>query len=263
MIWNVDPEIFSLGPLHIRWYGLMFLIGFLLSLKIFKKICKIENKPIHYADELLNHVFMGTLIGARLGHCFFYEPIYYMSHPLEIFAIWNGGLASHGGGLGVFIAVWIFSKKHPDLKIMWLFDRVSPLVAMTGSLIRIGNLLNSEILGKPSQVPWAIIFQKVDAIPRHPTQIYESLSYLLTAILGGWVYKKYQHKPPEGLMLGSVIGLIFTFRFIWEFFKENQEPFESNMILNMGQILSLPFIFAGIFLVLRAFKNTNTIRSNN
>lgn len=253
--WNVDPEIFSVGPLHIRWYGLMFLIGFYISLHFFRKICRWESKPVQYSDDLLTYIFLGTLIGARLGHCFFYEPIYFLSHPLEIFAVWNGGLASHGGGLGVFTAIWLFSRKHPEFQLMWLFDRISPLVAFTGSLIRIGNLFNSEILGRPSQVPWSMIFQRVDSIPRHPTQVYESASYLATALIGGWIYKKYNNNPPRGLMLGSMIGLIFIFRFIWEFFKENQEAFEANMTINMGQLLSLPFIVAGLILIFRALKS--------
>ncbi|MGZ3769558.1 MAG: prolipoprotein diacylglyceryl transferase [Bdellovibrio sp.] len=250
--WSPNPEIISFGFLHIRWYGLMFLIGFTVSLKTFKWICARENKPTAPMDSLFTYVVLGTTIGARLGHCLFYEPSYFFQHPIEIFAIWNGGLASHGGAIGVLISIFLFTKKYKEFSFLWLIDRASPMVAFTGGLIRIGNLMNSEIIGKPSQVPWAIILDKIDQIPRHPTQIYESLSYFFISIIGFATYRRFKSKPPQGLIFGLMISGIFIFRIIWEFFKENQEPFESTMLLNMGQVLSIPFIVIGFIFIGKA-----------
>lgn len=257
--WNVDPIIFSLGPLHVRWYGLMFVIGFAISHRIFQWMCEQEKKSTEALDELLTYIILGTTIGARLGHCLFYEPLYFLQHPLEIFAIWQGGLASHGGGLGVIFAIWLFSRKHKEFALFWIIDRVAPLVALTGCLIRMGNLFNSEIIGLPTAVPWSFIFEKVDQLPRHPTQIYESLSYLLIAVIGITVYKKMKSQPPQGLLFGLTISLIFIFRMLWELLKENQEAFEAGMILNMGQLLSIPFILAGFFFIFRALRQNRNL----
>lgn len=252
--WHPNPEIIQLGFVHLRWYGLMFLIGFFVSVKAFSWICIQEKKRNLEIDSLLVYIVLGTIIGARLGHCFFYEPKFYLENPFEILAIWHGGLASHGGGIGVLIAIWLFSKKYKDFSFAWLVDRASPMVAFTGGLIRIGNLINSEIIGKPTDLPWSFVFDNVDKVPRHPSQIYESLSYFLISLVGLKVYKKFNSKPPQGLLFGLTISLIFIFRIIWEFFKENQEPFETNMFLNMGQILSIPFIVVGLFFVVRAMR---------
>jgi phosphatidylglycerol:prolipoprotein diacylglycerol transferase len=251
--WNVEPDIFTVGPLRLRWYGLMFLVGFTLGYRIVKKMCIREGKPVLPLDNLLVYLVAGTTIGARLGHCFFYEPDYFLAHPLEIFMIWKGGLASHGGGIGVMIALWLFSRKHREFPLVWLMDRIAIPVALTGGFIRIGNLMNSEIIGRPTNAPWAFVFEKVDQIPRHPTQIYESLSYFLVFFISYFIYRK-NPKSPRGLLLGVVFVGLFVSRIIWEFFKENQESFESGMILNMGQILSIPFIIFGTFLIVRALR---------
>jgi prolipoprotein diacylglyceryl transferase len=245
-----------MGPLQLRWYGLMFLIGFLLGYQGMRKICTWEKKPLEKLDSLLTHIFLGTLIGARLGHCLFYEPGYYLSHPIDIFKIWEGGLASHGGGLGVLFAIWLFSRKNTEFPLMWVFDRVAIFVVLTGGFIRIGNLMNSEIIGRPTDVSWAFVFERVDKLPRHPTQIYESLCYFLIASLGWLTYKKYKAKLASGRVFGMTIALIFTARFIIEFFKENQEPFEAGLPVNMGQILSLPFILTGAYFYARSFRKT-------
>jgi prolipoprotein diacylglyceryl transferase len=236
-----------MGPLQLRWYGLMFLIGFLIGYQGMRKICIWEKKPLEKLDSLLTHIFLGTLIGARLGHCLFYEPGYYLSHPLDIFKIWEGGLASHGGALGVLLAIWLFSRKHTEFRLMWIFDRVAIFVVLTGAFIRIGNLMNSEIIGRPTDVSWAFVFERIDQLPRHPTQIYESLCYFIITILGWITYRKYKAKLPSGRIFGLTIALIFTARFFIEFFKENQEPFEAAMPVNMGQLLSIPFMLAGIY----------------
>jgi prolipoprotein diacylglyceryl transferase len=256
--WNASPEIFSLGPIHLRWYGLMFLCGFSLGYMLMKKVCEWEGKPTDKLDSLLVHLVMGTTIGARLGHCLFYDPVYYLSHPIEIFKIWEGGLASHGGVVGVLIATWLFLRKNPEFSLMWLYDRLVIFTVMTGGFIRLGNLMNSEIIGKPTDGSWGVIFERVDQIPRHPSMVYESISYFLIFAISYSVYLRYKAKLPQGLTFGLVIALVFTARFFIEFLKENQSAFENDMVINMGQLLSLPFIAAGIYFMIRSrrFKQT-------
>lgn len=252
--WNVSPTLVKLGPLQLRWYGLMFLAGFLIGYQAMRKICQWEKKPVEKLDSLLTHIFLGTLIGARLGHCLFYEPGYYLSHPVEILKIWEGGLASHGGSIGVLFAIWLFSRKNSEFPLMWIFDRVVIFTVMTGAFIRIGNLMNSEIIGRPTDVAWAFIFERVDSLPRHPTQIYESLCYAFIALIGWLIYRKYKARLAPGRIFGLSVMLVFIARFFIEFFKENQEAFESSLILNMGQLLSLPFIAVGLYFFLRSFR---------
>lgn len=252
--WNPSPVLWQIGPLALRWYSLMFIAGFWMSVHLMKKIFVWENYALEKIDSLLFHVFLGTLIGARLGHVLFYDPAYYFSHPIDILKVWEGGLASHGGTLGVIVSVIIFCRKNSEFSLMWLFDRVSMLAIMTGSLIRIGNLMNSEIVGQPTQVPWAFVFTRVDQLPRHPTQIYESVCYAIIFLVCWLVYLQKKASTPKGLLFGMVLVGTFTVRLLLEFLKENQEAFEQNWILNMGQILSLPFILYGLFLTVRALK---------
>jgi prolipoprotein diacylglyceryl transferase len=252
--WNASPEIFSLGPLHLRWYGLMFLLGFSLGYRGMKRICEREGLPTEALDSLLVHLVLGTTLGARLGHCLFYDPVFYLSNPLEIIKIWEGGLASHGGVLGVLIATWIFLRKNPSFQLMWLYDRLVIFTVMTGGFIRIGNLMNSEIIGRPTFSNWGVVFERVDQLPRHPAMLYESIWYFLIFALAYSLYKKFEAKTPSGLIFGFVTAAVFFGRFVIEFVKENQSSFENQMTLNMGQILSLPFIAAGIYLVARALR---------
>lgn len=257
--WNVSPEIFEVGPIRLRWYGVLFLSGFALGYQILKKICAWENKPQAALDPLLIYLILGTTLGARLGHCLFYEFDYFISHPLEILAIWKGGLASHGGGVGVIVALFLFSKKYPDFSFPWLLDRIAFPTAIAGGFIRLGNLMNSEIIGKPTGGDWGFIFDRIDNIPRHPTQIYESLCYFTIGILGYRIYLKYKKYLPVGLTFGFVMAGLYIARIFLEIFKENQESFEAGMFLNMGQILSIPYILIGLFFVFRALKNKNSI----
>lgn len=251
--WNPDPILLEFGFLKLRWYSLMFLIGFVWGWFILKKIFTRENKPLELMDSLLVHVVLGTMIGARLGHCLFYDPDYYLSHPIEILKIWEGGLASHGGTAGVIIAVWMFSRRHLETPFMWILDRLSVAVPMVAGLIRIGNLMNSEIIGKPSDVPWSFVFLRHDQIPRHPAQLYESFTYFALFGVTTWLYRRNPNSP-RGLIFGTAILGIFTARIFLEFFKENQEPFEAGMILNMGQLLSIPFVIVSAWLVIRALR---------
>lgn len=249
--WNASPEIFTLGPLQVRWYSLMFIIGFAVGFKMIEWMCKREGKPLDKLDTCLFYVMGGTLIGARLGHCLLYEPDYFLAHPLEILMVWRGGLASHGGTAGVMLALWIFSRKNHEFSFSWLLDHLAVPTALIAGLIRIGNFFNSEIIGRPADLPWSVVFERVDQIPRHPAQLYESLSYFILFVINFWLYKR-NPKRPAGFLFGLTMIWIFTARIILEFFKENQEPFEAGMLLNMGQLLSIPFILLGIFLVVRA-----------
>lgn len=250
--WSASPEILTLGPLRLRWYGLMFLAGFLIGFQLMKWVCAREKKDGSQLESLLVHLVLGTTIGARLGHCLFYDPLYYLSHPLEILKIWEGGLASHGGGIGVILSLVLFSRKNPEFGVWWLLDRISIFTVMTGSFIRIGNLMNSEILGRPTGANWGVVFTRVDQIPRHPAMVYESVWYMAVFALTFGLYRRFGQKMRDGFYFGLVISLIMTGRFFIEFYKEAQEAFERSLPINMGQILSLPFIVVGMTLVIRA-----------
>lgn len=254
--WNMDPEIFSIGFVSIRYYSLLFMLSFIIGIAIFHGVYKRENQPKEDLDPLLIYMMLGTVIGARLGHCFFYDPIYYLSNPVKILKVWEGGLASHGAAIGILLALYLFSKKHPHQPFLWLVDRVVITVALAGFFIRTGNLFNSEIIGKATNVPWAFIFVRAQVsdplTPRHPAQIYEALAYLIIFFILYRIYKTQESKVRRGFLLGLFLTLIFGVRFIVEFFKENQVAFESGLALNMGQILSVPAVIAGLILMLRA-----------
>jgi len=252
--WDVSPEIFSLGPITVRWYGVLFAASFLIGFQIMTKIFAQENKSEKDLDELLWYMLLGTVIGARIGHCLFYNPDYYLSNPLEILMVWKGGLASHGAAIGITIAIILYSKRKSDQSFLWVYDRVVITVALAGFFIRTGNLMNSEIIGKATDVPWAFKFVnsyvKDPMTPRHPAQLYEALAYLTIFIILFLVYKKSYKKIKEGYLFGIFLVLVFSARFVIEFFKENQSAFEQGMTLNMGQILSIPLITWGIYLLL-------------
>ncbi len=259
--WDVDPEIIGFGFISLRYYSLMFMISFTLGFLIFRWIYKDkEFKPLKDLDPLLMHMLLGTVIGARLGHCFFYDPFYYLANPVKILMVWEGGLASHGAAIGILFSLWLYARKHPDQPFLWLVDRVVITVALAGFFIRMGNLFNSEIIGIPTDGSWGILFPRIDnpVIPRHPTQIYEALAYLLIFILLFYIYKKKTALTPRGLLLGLFLALVFGARFIIEFFKENQEAFEEGMMMNMGQILSIPAILFGIVLIFNSKIPHNT-----
>jgi phosphatidylglycerol:prolipoprotein diacylglycerol transferase len=247
-VWDVDPEIFRVGPFAPRWYGLLFALGFLAGYWIMERIYRHEGRSEESLSRLFLYVFLGTLIGARLGHVLFYQPDYYFGRPWEIPMIWHGGLASHGGFTGVLIAIYLYLKKTREMSFLELADRLTIPSMLAAMLIRIGNFFNSEILGLPSSVPWAVVFARVDNVPRHPAMLYEALAY---AAIFAWLYFAYWKtgiaKFP-GRMLGVTFVLAFGARFFLEFFKEAQVPFERGLPLNMGQLLSLPFIAIGVVL---------------
>ncbi len=253
MTWNLDPEIFSVGPVTIRWYGLLFASGFLAGTKVLARILKSEGKSEEEAYNLLSYMFFGVLIGARLGHCIFYDPGYYFSHPLEILKIWEGGLASHGAAIGIMIAVWLYVRKTNMGSWLWLADRLSAPIALGGAFVRFGNFFNSEILGKPTDVPWGITFQRIDSIPRHPSQLYEAFLLLAIFFVLRVVYNRKKRSTPEGLLLGLLMTCLFSVRFFLEFLKTQQAAFENPYLLNMGQMLSLPLTAVGLFLLIRVW----------
>lgn len=261
--WNVSPEIFSLGPLHVRWYGLMFAVGFLFGYSHVEKMFKHESLELKWLESLFIYMIAATIIGARLGHVFFYGWDYYSQHPVEILYVWQGGLASHGGTLGILIALYFWSKKVSKRSILWVLDRVVVPTALVAALIRFGNLMNSEIYGVETTMPWGFIFERnQETVAKHPTQIYESLSYLITFGVMLYMYWKTKAKDYQGLIFGVFFTMIFTARFLIEYIKEDQEAFEATMSLNMGQWLSIPFILTGIVLAVLALKKGPVIYQN-
>ena len=259
--WNINPEIFRIGGFSIRYYSVLFALAFFSSYYFISSIYKKEGVPDKLLQKLLIFVIVGTIVGARLGHTLFYEFGYYRHHLLEIilpFRISNGkfeltgyrGLASHGGAIGILITVALYCKKY-KLPFLWVLDRLAIVVALSGFFIRLGNLFNSEIIGRPSNLPWSFIFEKVDLIPRHPSQLYEAIAYLIIFFV---LWKLFQVKSlhlQKGFLFGLFLVLVFAARFFIEFTKEAQEGFEKTWILNLGQWLSIPFIMTGLYLVFR------------
>lgn len=256
--WDVSPALFD-GFITIRWYSLMFVIGFTIGYEIVARMFKHEGAPEKWLSILLIYVVIATIVGARLGHVFFYDWDVYKADPIKILYVWEGGLASHGGTIAIILAVILYSifvtKKNP----LWTFDRLVVAIALVGGLIRIGNLFNSEIYGTPTTLPWGFMFVRsrewhmlYEGLPVHPTQIYEALCYFLLFGLLMWMYWKKNAEERPGLILGVFFIGIFLPRFIIEFIKNDQVAREATMTLNIGQQLSIPFIALGILLVIYA-----------
>lgn len=259
IVWNADPVLLTLGPLQVRWYGLAFALGFFIGYKIVEKMFKHEGAPEKWLGILLAYLVIGTVVGARLGHCLFYEPGYYLSHPVEILKIWEGGLASHGGTIALIIAMFIFSWVVAKKPASWIFDKVVIPIALTGALIRLGNLMNSEIYGSETSLPWGFVFERVgETVPKHPTAIYEALCYFILFGILMWMYWKKNAEERPWLITGVFFIGIFLPRFIIEYVKNVQVQWEQEMIaqygINMGQALSIPFIILGIVLVVIALS---------
>jgi len=246
LVHNIDPIIFQYGPFQIRWYSLLFVGSILLAFEIAKYIVKKEKVKLNL-DDLILPMLLGIIIGARLFHCLFYEPEYYLKHPLEILYIWKGGLASHGGILGAIIVLYWFTKKH-HIDFWWAFARGAFVGLLVDSAIRIGNFINSEILGLATTSAFGVVFQKVDNTPRHPVQLYEAFSYFILFIIIAILYKKLSSKTFTQIAAPLIIGVGFLIRFILEYFKTPQTQFHNILPLSMGQLLSLPFILFAIWL---------------
>lgn len=260
IIWNADPTLFSLGPFSVRWYGLAFAVGFTIGYAIVARMFRHEGAPERWLGILLTYVVIATIVGARLGHVFFYEWDYYSMHPEKILRIWEGGLASHGGTIAIIIALFIFSWCVSKKPASWVFDKLVVAIALVGGLIRLGNLMNSEIYGGPTDLPWGFVFVRdCQTVPAHPTQIYEALCYFALFALLMWMYWKKNAEERPWLITGVFFIGIFLPRFLIEYVKNVQVPSEYDMIarygMNMGQMLSIPFILAGIFLVVWAMRH--------
>ncbi|HSV87035.1 MAG TPA: prolipoprotein diacylglyceryl transferase [Bacteroidales bacterium] len=253
--WDVSPVIFSLGPISVRWYGLFWALSFYLGYEMISRIFKREGVPQVQADKLLIYMAIGSIIGARLGHCFFYDFNYFIQNPVEIFKIWQGGLASHGGALGILVALYFYQKKTSSKSFVWLLDRLVIPISLAAFFIRMGNLMNSEIYGHATDLPWGFIFERAgEVVPKHPTQFYEGIPYLLLFFVLGWLYLKKSHVLPPGFLMSVFAIVMFSVRILVEFVKLDQSPFEANMILNMGQILSIPLLLAGIGIMVWSLK---------
>ena len=302
--WNADPILAHIGPLTLRWYGLLFMSGFVFGTFILSHIYKSERTSPRWVDVITIYMLVGTILGARLGHVLFYDPGYYLTAEnfWKIFKIWEGGLASHGATLGILLACWLFARNN-KFDYLWVLDRIVIVVALGGAMIRLGNLMNSEIVGEPTDKPWAFVFVRdaehfqpatqplppgavliaprpvVEAdgsrtyqvlpadttptpglqmaVPRHPTQIYEAAFCIFLLLLLYGLWSRTKDRTPRGLLFGLFVVLLFTQRFLGEFLKENQVDFENNLPLNMGQILSLPLILVGLWVLFRAGKDPN------
>ena len=277
IVWNPDLEAFHLGPIAVRWYGLMWIIGLALAYFVVRRLYKEQKIKDEYFDPLFIYCFFGILIGARLGHCIFYEPDYFLTSgkgliemilPIRFLPeggfklIGYAGLASHGGTLGLMIALWMYVRK-TKLGIWTVLDNIAIATGTTACFIRLGNLMNSEIIGKVTDVPWAFIFEHVDKVPRHPGQLYEAIAYAILFCIMWTIYKRsHQHPTPNtlhpqvgtGWYFGFCLTYIFTFRFFIEYTKEIQEAFEASLPIDMGQILSIPFVIIGVYCMIRAKK---------
>ncbi len=245
IVWNANPLMVDFGSVKVHWYGVIFIGSMLIGLEIFKWIYKREGKDTATLDNILLYMIAGAVIGARLAHCFFYEPEYYLSHPIKIFYVWEGGLASHGGMAGALIALWIFSRVYNE-SYAWLVARITIPGALTAASVRIGNLMNSEIVGNPTDVSWAFIFQRVDMLPRHPVQLYEFGAYIaLLAILFA-IYLKTPFKLSQRIMPPIFLAVMFSARFFIEYTKSKQEAYDLGIPFSTGQLLSAPLAIAGI-----------------
>ena len=264
--WTADPVAFTMPFIHrgIRWYGLAFAFGLAFGYWIVSKMWENEKLNKAWLENLFMYVFFGMVIGARLGHCLFYNPMYYLANPIDILKIWEGGLASHGGALGIIIAIYLYSQKVTRKNMLWTLDRLVVPVGFVGALIRLANLMNSEVYGRPTILPWGFNFYKspewylppINSLPCHPTQIYEAVFYVITGFVCLWLYWKKDAYKRQGLILGIFFIGIFVPRFFIEFLKNVQEDFEVGWLLDMGQILSIPFILTGIWLTYKALKST-------
>lgn len=261
IIWDIDPKLFT-GLEFLRWYGVCWSIGMILGYQVMLKIYEHEGHLQSDLDKLTIYVALGAIVGARFGHILFYDPIYYLNNPIEILPfqikptfqfVGLTGLASHGGVLGALFALYLYRKKHKK-DFLWTLDRLTVAGSLLGGFIRLGNLMNSEIIGIPAHVPWAFVFIRIDQVPRHPAQLYEASFYFAVSSILFLIWRSGKVRNHKGFLFGLGLSLIFSQRFLMEFVKENQVAFEEHFLLNMGQILSLPLVIIGILIMVWSFK---------
>lgn len=273
--WNPDIFAFTIGSFGVRWYSLCWCIGLLLVFLLEQRLFKEQKIPDEKFEPLFLYSFLSILIGARLGHCLFYEPEYFLSSPQHMLEMivpakigadgsWHftgyTGLASHGGTIAFIFALWLYSRRM-KIPVLTVWDNIGIVTPLCAAAIRMGNLMNSEIIGKPTDVPWAFIFEQVDNVPRHPGQLYEALAYFVFFIVGWFIYRRHPERVGSGYYFGYCIFTIFTFRFFIEYTKEVQVSFENGMLFNMGQLLSVPFILVGGYAMWRGVKKNKMLKS--
>jgi phosphatidylglycerol---prolipoprotein diacylglyceryl transferase len=252
ILWNVDSDIFVIPYLDhpVRWYGVSWALGFILSQQVMYYIYKRDGQPAQEVDTLTIYMIIAAVVGARLGHVLFYDLSEFSSDPIRIFAIWEGGLASHGAAIGILIGLFFFAR-NTKINYLWITDRFVIVSALAGGLIRVGNLMNSEMVGLPTTLPWGFVFTSIDDVPRHPAQLYEAIYCFLLFLFLFRRWHKAGKELREGFLTGWFFIILFSLRFVDEFFKINQVSFEDDLTLNMGQILSIPFVILGIVILLR------------
>ncbi|WP_434086652.1 prolipoprotein diacylglyceryl transferase [Shewanella aegiceratis] len=248
----MDPVLVSFMGLTIHWYGVLFATAIFAGFQVMKRIYVREGLDVESLDNLLIYCVIGIVVGARLAHVLFYDPSYYFAHPAKILAIWEGGLASHGGGLGAILALYYYHRKM-KLPFLFLLDRLAIATAIFGFFVRMANFVNSEILGVPSDKPWAIVFERVDMLPRHPAQLYEALAYLSIFIALWAIYKTTEMKQKQGALFGLFLVWVFSARFAIEFVKVKQAAYAQDWTMSAGQMLSIPFLLVGVFLLVKPY----------
>lgn len=269
--WSVDPILLEMGGLRIGWYGALFSIGLVgIGYLLMQRMWQCEKLPEEWLSKLFFVVILGTIVGARLGHVLFYDPGYYLANPGEILKVWHGGLASHGGTLGLLLGLWWYSRKVSHRSVFWIYDRLAVPTGIVAMMIRLGNLMNHEIYGHATDVPWAFRFitnigewrrgaEPIYSLPSHPTQLYEAACYLVIFLVCMWLYwVRHMADRREGFIFGVFITLVFGSRFVIEFVKNDQSAFEAGMAINMGQILSLPLIAIGIAAIIYSLRKQST-----
>lgn len=265
IVWDVSPTIVKIGSFELRWYGLLFALGFVIGYQIIAWVFKIEKKDPKDLDALLMTMIISIVLGARIGHYVFYEGNHFFDNPglflYDMLVPPYAGLASHGAAFGTLFGLYIFKRRHPEYNYLWLTDRMVLVSALGGCFIRFGNFMNSEIIGKPTDGSFGVIFKQnfeFSQVPRHPSQLYESISYLVIFCILIFLYNKWRAKTPQGSLTGIFFILVFGLRFVWEFTKENQVDFEQGMSLNMGQLLSIPAVLIGVYFLVQSFRKPST-----
>jgi len=251
-VWNLDPVLLSFMGLTIHWYGLLFATAIATGFMVMKRMYALEGLDGESLDDLLIYSVIGIVVGARLGHVFFYEPEYYLSNPLMILAIWKGGLASHGGTIGMILAMYFYKRK-AQIPFLFLMDRIAIATGIFCFFVRMANFANSEIIGIPTDKPWAIIFERIDLVPRHPAQLYEAFTYL-GLFIGMWLLYRFTNiKQKQGALLGLFLALVYGSRYLIEFVKVRQAEFAQDWSMSVGQMLSIPFVIVGLLLFIMPF----------